>query len=56
MHGNKEERLGALGMPDSKMNFVLQELHMLAIGPLELEEKSIKAISHQHSLDEHGIT
>ena len=49
--------MGALGMPDSKMNFVLQELQKLAIyGPEDSEEKKSKAQSHQQSLDEHEVT
>ena len=43
LHENKEEPLGALGMPDSKMNFVLQKLQKLAIGPKDREEKKSKA-------------
>ena len=57
MHGNKEERLGALGLPDSEMNFVLQDLQKLALfGPEDREEKKSKAPRPQHSLDEHEIT
>ena len=39
------------------MNFILQDLQKLALsGPEDIEEKKIKALSRQRSLDEHEVT